>query len=103
MCGAKDDLRGHFTKHRVFQSGPKRERSPQMEEQPAEERTKFRVVVNHEGQYSIWPVEREVPLGWDDTGTLGAKGECLAHIEEVWTDMTPLSLRHKGDSDERAR
>ncbi|MFE9675379.1 MbtH family protein [Streptomyces sp. NPDC006259] len=53
----------------------------------------FRVVVNHEEQYSVWPLDREIPAGWRDAGKQGAKDECLAHIEEVWTDMRPLSLR----------
>ncbi|MGN6154020.1 MAG: MbtH family protein [Lysobacteraceae bacterium] len=51
------------------------------------------VVVNHEAQYSIWPADREIPLGWRSDGKTGSKEECLAYIEEVWTDMRPLSLR----------
>jgi uncharacterized protein YbdZ (MbtH family) len=58
-----------------------------------EDTTVYRVVVNHEEQYSIWPVDRDLPLGWRDAGKSGLKAECLAHIEEVWTDMRPLSLR----------
>ena len=58
-----------------------------------EDRTIYRVVVNHEMQYSIWAADRELPLGWQDAGKSGTKAECLAHIEEVWTDMRPLSLR----------
>jgi len=53
----------------------------------------FRVVVNDEEQYSIWPADREIPAGWRADGTAGGKDECLAHIDEVWTDMRPLSLR----------
>ncbi len=53
----------------------------------------LKVVVNHEEQYSIWPAERENPLGWRDGGKVGDKQECLAYINEVWTDMRPLSLR----------
>jgi MbtH protein len=53
----------------------------------------YKVVVNHEEQYSIWPADRENPLGWRDAGKAGTKRDCLAHIEEVWTDMTPRSLR----------
>ena len=55
--------------------------------------TTYKVVVNHEEQYSIWPVDRENPLGWEDRGPSGSKEECLAYIDEVWTDMRPLSLR----------
>lgn len=57
--------------------------------------TVYMVVVNHEEQYSIWPVDRELPLGWRDAGKQGAKQECLDHIETVWTDMRPLSLRKR--------
>lgn len=55
----------------------------------------YRVVVNHEEQYSIWLVDKENPLGWRDVGKSGLKAECLEYIKEVWTDMKPLSLRKK--------
>lgn len=55
----------------------------------------YKVVLNHEEQYSIWPADRDNPLGWRDDGKTGTKDECLAHIKEVWTDMRPLSLRKK--------
>lgn len=58
-----------------------------------EDTTIYRVVMNHEEQYSIWPAHRDLPLGWNDTGKSGLKAECLAYIEQVWTDMRPLSLR----------
>lgn len=57
----------------------------------------FRVVVNHEEQYSLWPSDREAPPGWSDAGKVGTREECLAHIESVWTDMRPLSLRRAMD------
>jgi MbtH protein len=60
-----------------------------------EDTTVYRVVVNHEEQYSIWPVDKDNPLGWKDAGKSGTKAECLAYIKEVWTDMRPLSLRKK--------
>jgi MbtH protein len=53
----------------------------------------YKAVMNHEEQYSIWPADRENPLGWRDAGKTGTKQECLSFIEEVWTDMRPLSLR----------
>jgi MbtH protein len=62
-----------------------------------EDTTIYKVVVNHEDQYSIWPADRENPLGWRDEGCSGNKETCLAHIKEVWTDMRPLSLRKKMD------
>ena len=55
--------------------------------------TVFNVVVNHEEQYSIWPDYKEIPNGWRAVGKRGSKKECLAYIDEVWTDMRPLSLR----------
>ncbi len=55
----------------------------------------YKVVINHEEQYSIWPVDRENPLGWNDVGKQGPKSECLDYIKEVWTDMRPLSLRRR--------
>jgi len=55
----------------------------------------YKVVVNQEKQYSIYPVERTNPLGWNDAGKVGLKAECLDYIKEVWTDMRPLSLRLK--------
>ena len=55
----------------------------------------YKVVVNHEEQYSIWFADREAPLGWREVGKRGPKAECLAYIKEVWTDMRPLSLREK--------
>ena len=55
----------------------------------------YKVVVNHEEQYSIWSAERANPLGWTDAGKSGSKTECLAFIKDVWTDMRPLTLRRK--------
>ncbi len=55
--------------------------------------TVFRVVINPEEQYSIWPIYRDIPDGWRDAGFAGKRSECLAYIEKVWLDMRPLSLR----------
>ena len=63
---------------------------PSEHQEPVE---RYKVVVNDEEQYSIWPADREIPPGWRDAGKEGTKAECLAYIEEVWTDMRPLSLR----------
>ncbi|HEX8832268.1 MAG TPA: MbtH family protein [Longimicrobium sp.] len=60
-----------------------------------EDTTIYQVVLNHEEQYSIWPLDREIPLGWNAAGKQGTKAECLAYIEEVWSDMRPKSLRDK--------
>ncbi len=61
----------------------------------AEDNTTYKVVVNHEEQYSIWPAEKENPRGWTDAGKSGSRTQCLAYIKEVWTDMRPLTLRKK--------
>jgi MbtH protein len=55
----------------------------------------YKVVINDEEQYSIWPTDRENPRGWHDGGKRGPKAECLAFIKEHWTDMRPLSLRRR--------
>jgi len=68
-----------------------------MHEGDQEDTTTYRAVMNHEEQYSIWPAHKENPPGWRDTGKSGTKAECLKYIEEVWTDMRPLSLRLKMD------
>ena len=65
-----------------------------MSSEEKEDTTIYRVVMNHEEQYAIWPADRESPLGWSDVGKTGPKADCLAYIEEVWTDMRPLSLRN---------
>lgn len=51
------------------------------------------VVVNDEGQYSIWPAQRELPRGWQPEGPARSREQCLSYIEETWTDMTPKSVR----------
>lgn len=68
-----------------------------------EDTTIYEVVVNQEEQYSIWPADRELPLGWQKAGKSGTKAECLIYIEEVWTDMRPLSLRKKMEQLERQK
>lgn len=62
-------------------------------ERDSEDTTVYKVVVNHEEQYSIWPERRDNPLGWTSVGVSGSKTDCLNYIEQVWTDMRPLSLR----------
>ncbi|HEV7890935.1 MAG TPA: MbtH family protein [Pyrinomonadaceae bacterium] len=64
-----------------------------MNQDRREDTTIYKVVMNDEGVYYIWPADRENALGWSDAGKSGPKAECLAYIEEVWTDMRPLSIR----------
>ena len=56
----------------------------------------FQVVVNDEEQYSIWPADQELPVGWRPEGVTGVRQNCLDHIETVWTDMRPRSVRRSG-------
>ncbi|WP_331766400.1 MbtH family protein [Embleya sp. NBC_00896] len=58
---------------------------------PDEER--YRVVLNDEEQYSVWPADRRLPAGWHEAGFTGTRPECLAHIDESWTDTRPRNLR----------
>lgn len=53
----------------------------------------WRVVINIEDQYSIWPTCKEIPYGWSDVGKVGEKQQCLEYIKEVWIDMRPKSLK----------
>jgi MbtH protein len=53
----------------------------------------YEVVINQEGQYSVWPANKIVPNGWAAVGKQGSRESCLAFIGEVWTDMRPLTLR----------
>jgi len=63
----------------------------------------YNVVINDEKQYSIWPTEMENALGWYDEGKSGTKEECLAYIDEVWTDMRPFSLQQQMSAAASAR
>jgi MbtH protein len=63
------------------------------EEIVSQDSARYRVVRNDEEQYSIWPEGRDDAPGWHDAGFSGSKEECLRRIEELWTDMRPLSLR----------
>jgi MbtH protein len=49
-----------------------------------QDQTIYKVVVNHEEQYSIWPSYKETPLGWREVGKTGLKEECLAYINDIW-------------------
>lgn len=52
----------------------------------------YLVLVNDEGQHSLWPVFVEVPAGWDKVFGETGRQECLDYIESSWTDMRPKSL-----------
>jgi MbtH protein len=53
----------------------------------------FDVVRNDEEQYSVWPAASDPPAGWRATGFRATRAQCLDHIDQVWTDLRPLSAR----------
>jgi MbtH protein len=57
----------------------------------------YKVVINDEEQYSIWPVNKINPSGWHDANKSGTKDECLNFIRQAWVDMRPLSLRRQAE------
>ncbi|MFD9075317.1 MbtH family protein [Streptomyces lasiicapitis] len=60
-----------------------------------DENTRYQVLRNDEDQYSLWPVDVDVPAGWLPVGKEGTETECSAYVDEVWTDMRPRSLRER--------
>jgi MbtH protein len=68
----------------------------------AQDSLQYAVVINDEEQYSIWPEGRDLPAGWRLDGFTGTEDECLAYIDETWTDMRPASLRRWMRDHERA-
>jgi MbtH protein len=64
-----------------------------MSQDVEEDTTIYKTVVNHDGQYSLWPADRPNPMGWRDGGKEGTKADVLIYIKEVWTNMRPLSVR----------
>jgi len=65
----------------------------------ATDNQRYIVVKNHEEQYSLWPASKPLPLGWNNGGKSGSRAECLDYIEQVWTDMRPLSLRRQMEAE----
>lgn len=66
----------------------------------AAEDLEYQVVINDEERYSIWPTYKEIPAGWQPVGFSGPKQTCLDHINEVWTDMRPASLRRSMEAEQ---
>jgi MbtH protein len=52
----------------------------------------YRVLVNDEGQHSLWPANQPTPDGWTVAHDTATRGNCLEYIEKNWTDMRPKSL-----------
>ena len=68
-----------------------------------DEEGEFLVLVNDEGQYSLWPAFCDVPAGWTTVGPRGPRQECLDYVEANWTDMRPKSLIRQMEEDRDAR
>ena len=62
---------------------------------PENEPMTYKVVVNHEEQYSIYPAERRVPIGWRAVGKVAEEEECLRYIEEIWVNNRPADVRER--------
>lgn len=60
--------------------------------------TTYLVLINDEEQYSLWPKYKNIPAGWEAVGKEGTLDECSRYVDEVWTDMRPLSLRRRMDA-----
>jgi MbtH protein len=90
-------LRGCY--HRCRAPPARRAASPDdptdKKESDMDENTRYQVLRNDEEQYSLWPLEIEVPAGWQPVGKEGTEAECSAYVDEVWTDMRPRSLRER--------
>jgi MbtH protein len=99
LYGPKNGERSHFSVSRQTKAASAQKKADKAPAQQEEDKTIYKVVVNHEEQYSIWPAYKDIPQGWSDTGKTGTKDECLAYIKEVWTDMRPLSLKKKMEAD----
>lgn len=65
-----------------------------------DDKEQFLVLMNHEGQYSLWPSYKSIPVGWKEVFSENTKEKCLAYVENVWTDMRPLSLQKKMKKEE---
>ncbi|MCA1705203.1 MAG: MbtH family protein [Actinobacteria bacterium] len=63
----------------------------------------FYALINHEGQYSLWPVFADVPAGWTVVHGPQTRQPCLDYIEEHWTDMRPKSLIERMQGGQQVR
>jgi MbtH protein len=58
----------------------------------ADSEQQFKVLINNEEQYSLWPARKKVPMGWQEAGFAGSREACMAYVDDVWKDMRPASL-----------
>lgn len=63
---------------------------------------KFLVLVNEEGQHSLWPIFADVPAGWTTVHGEDSREACVAYVEANWTDMRPKSLIAAMEADAHA-
>jgi MbtH protein len=68
-----------------------------------DENASYHVLVNDEGQHSLWPSFKEVPQGWTIALHSDSRAACLAYINEHWTDMRPKSLIRRMEEQEEAQ
>ena len=59
----------------------------------SDDTAEFVVLTNAEGQYSLWSAAISIPDGWKADGFSGSREDCMAHVDLVWTDLRPRSLR----------
>ena len=64
---------------------------------------RYFVLVNDEGQHSLWPETVEVPAGWRTVFGAEMRDACLSHIEQSWTDIRPASLVERMATEHRTR
>ncbi|MFB6893046.1 MbtH family protein [Kitasatospora sp. NPDC056327] len=57
--------------------------------------TLYQVVRNDEEQHALWPAGAALPAGWAAEGFVGTEQECTAHVDAVWPDIRPLSMRDR--------
>lgn len=56
---------------------------------------RFSVLINDEGQYSLWPHFAAVPQGWTVAKTEDSRAACVEYISQHWTDLRPRSLANR--------
>ncbi|MFD7495494.1 MbtH family protein [Streptomyces sp. NPDC059832] len=64
-----------------------------------DENGSYLVLVNDEGQHSLWPAFAEVPAGWTVAKGEDSREACLAFVNENWTDLRPRSLVEAMEAD----
>jgi len=63
----------------------------------------YLVLINDEGEHSLWPTFVDVPAGWEVVFGEASRADCLEHVEKSWTDMRPKSLIKAMEEDSVSR